>query len=518
MSASADYTARAGTREWLGLAVIALPCLLYSMDLTVLNLAVPQLSADLKPSSSQLLWIVDIYGFVLAGCLITMGTLGDRIGRRRLLLIGATAFGAASLVAAFSTSASMLIVARALLGLAAATLAPSTLSLIRNMFLDARQRTFAIGVWIASFSAGAAIGPLIGGLLLEHFWWGSVFIINVPLMILLLALGPALLPEFRDPNAGRLDVISAALSLLAMLAVIYGMKKFAEGGQMLLPAMVIAASLGLGAVFLRRQRQLMSPLIDLSLFRSGVFRVALVVNVLGVFVAFGTFLFIAQYLQLVLGLSPFKAGLWTAPSGLAFIVGSQLAPALAGRMRPAHVIAGGFAVAAIGFCVLTQVAGPNALAAVVTGYVILSLGLAPVFTLATDLIVSTAPPERAGSASGLSETSSELGGALGIAVLGSLVTVIYRGQMASLPADVPHAVAQIARDTLGGAVTIVGQLSTQTGAALLETAREAFTQGVVIAAAVSAVLAVVAAIMTVTLLRSAGAAQSRVAEVQTAQH
>jgi MFS transporter, DHA2 family, multidrug resistance protein len=512
------YSARAGTREWLGLAVIALPCLLYSMDLSVLNLAVPQLSADLKPTSSQLLWIVDIYGFLLAGCLITMGTLGDRIGRRRLLLVGAAAFGTASLVAAFSTSASMLIVARALLGVAAATLAPSTLSLIRNMFLDPRQRTFAIGVWIASFSAGAAIGPLIGGLLLEHFWWGSVFIINVPLMILLLALGPVLLPEFRDLNAGRLDVISAALSLLAMLAVIYGMKKIAEGGPMLLPALVIAAGLGLGAVFLRRQRQLTSPLIDLSLFRSGVFGVALAVNVLGFFVAFGTFLFIAQYLQLVLGLSPFKAGLWTAPSGLAFIVGSQLAPVLAGRMRPAHVIAGGFAVAAIGFAVLTQVGGSSALAAVVTGYVILSLGLAPVFTLATDLIVATAPPERAGSASGLSETSAELGGALGIAVLGSLVTVIYRSLMASLPADVPHAVAQIARDTLGGAVTIVGRLPTQTGAALLETAREAFTRGVVIAVAVSAALAAVAAIMTVTLLRGAGAAQSRVAEDQTAQH
>src|SRR5687768_2802389 len=207
---------RATRREWTGLAVIALPCMLYSMDLTVLNLAVPALSAELRPSSAELLWVVDIYGFMVAGCLITMGTLGDRIGRRRLLMIGAGAFGVASALAAFSTSAALLIAARAVLGVAAATLAPSTLSLIRNMFLDPGERTTAIAVWVASFSTGAAIGPVIGGLLLTHFWWGSVFLINVPMMLLLLALGPRLLPEFRDPKAGRLDLVSAILSVAAV--------------------------------------------------------------------------------------------------------------------------------------------------------------------------------------------------------------------------------------------------------------------------------------------------------------
>src|SRR6478736_1108664 len=227
---AAHISNRAGRREWLGLAVIALPCVLYSMDLTVLELAVPRLSADLKPTASQLLWILDIYGFLVAGSLITMGTLGDRIGRRRLLLLGAGAFGAASIAAAFSTSARMLIATRALLGVAGATIAPSTLSLIRNMFLDPRQRTTAIGIWITSFSVGGAIGPLIGGVLLEAFWWGSVFLTAVPVMILLLIVGPRLLPEYRDPNPGRPDPISAVLSLAAVLAMIFGLKRIAQDG------------------------------------------------------------------------------------------------------------------------------------------------------------------------------------------------------------------------------------------------------------------------------------------------
>jgi MFS transporter, DHA2 family, multidrug resistance protein len=489
----------------MGLAVLALPCLLYSMDLTVLNLAVPHITADLKPSSSQLLWIVDIYGFLVGGSLITMGTLGDRIGRRRLLLTGAVAFGAASVLAAFSFSAEMLIGARALLGIAAATLAPSTLSLIRNMFLDAKERTFAIGVWIASFSAGGAIGPLLGGLLLEHFWWGSVFLLNVPVMMLLLALGPALLPEFRDPKAGRLDLVSAALSLVALLTVIYGIKRIAESGQVVLPVLAMVAGSAIGVAFLRRQSRLRDPLIDLSLFRSPAFSASLAVNILGFFIAFGTFLFIAQYLQLVLGMGPLEAGLWTAPSGLAFIAGSMLAPQCASRMRASYVIAGGFALASFGFVVLTQIGGSHGPAVVVAGYVILSLGLAPVFTMATDLIVATAPPERAGIASGLSETSTELGGALGIALLGSLVTTIYRSLMAStVPAGVPSAVAETARDTLGGAAELARSLPAPAGVALLDAARAAFTEAVVFTAAASSALAAAAAILTATLLREVG--------------
>jgi DHA2 family multidrug resistance protein-like MFS transporter len=502
-----DGARRAGRREWIGLAVIALPCLLVTMDLTVLYLAVPELSADLEPSSSQLLWITDIYGFLIAGSLITMGTLGDRIGRRRLLLIGAAAFGVASVVAAFSTSAEMLIAARAVLGVAGATLAPSTLSLIRNMFLDPRQRTFAVGVWAASFSAGAGIGPLLGGVLLEYFWWGSVFLLAVPVMVLLLVLGPVLLPEFRDPAAGRLDVVSAALALAAVLAVIYGLKRIAEDGLGWPPALSIVAGLAVGAVFLRRQRALADPLIDLRLFRVPAFSASLATNTVTLFVAYGVFLFIAQYLQLVLGLSQLEAGLWTAPSSGGFIAGSILGPVIVRWVRPAFAIAAGLALAAVGLGMLAQVDGTSGLALVVTASVVLAAGIAAPVTLATDLIVGTAPPERAGSAAGISETSSEFGGALGIAVLGSIGTAVYRNQVSDgVPAGVPPEQAEAARDTLGGAVAAGDELRDPLAVELLDAAREAFTQGLQITAVISAVVVTLLAVVAVIVLRRVPAA------------
>jgi DHA2 family multidrug resistance protein-like MFS transporter len=499
---SALDTPKAGRREWIGLAVIALPCLLYSMDLTVLNVAVPHLSADLKPSSSQLLWIIDIYGFLVAGFLITMGTLGDRIGRRRLLMFGAVAFGAGSVLAAFSTSAEMLIVARALLGVAGATLAPSTLSLIFNMFHDQQQRTFAIGVWVASYSAGAVLGPVFGGLLLEFFWWGSVFLLAVPVMALLLVLGPVLLPEFRNLDAGRLDLFSAALSLAAVLAIIYGLKQIAQDGFSSLPALSILAGLGIGAAFLRRQRTLADPMLDLELFRIRAFSTSLAAYALSIAVVFGAFVFLLQYLQLVVGLSPLRAGLWMVPSGCAFIVGGMLSSAIVRRVRPGFVMAGGLALSAVGFGLLTRVNGADGLALAVTAFVLFSLGLAPVITLATDLIVGAAPRERAGAASAISETGAEFGGALGIAILGSIGIAVYRGRLAdAVPASVPPAQADVARDTLGGASEVAAQLPAQLGASLLDTAREAFTQGMQVTAVTGALVLTGLAVLTAIVLR-----------------
>jgi DHA2 family multidrug resistance protein-like MFS transporter len=478
------------------------------MDLTVLNLAVPHLSADLRPSSTQLLWIVDIYGFLAAGSLVTMGTLGDRIGRRRLLLAGAAAFGFASLLAAYATSPEMLIGARALLGVAGATLAPSTLSLIRNMFLDPRQRTFAIGVWIASFSFGAAIGPLLGGVLLEWFWWGSVFLLALPVMALLLVVGPLLLPEFRDPRAGRLDLPSAALSLAAVLAVIYGLKELAQDGAAWTPVLAILAGLAVGVVFVRRQHALADPLLDLRLFQVPTFAAALTTNVLTFFVGFGALLFIAQYLQLVLGLSPLRAGLWMLPSSAGYIVGSLLTPLLVRRLRPPVVMAGGLVLGAVGFGLFTQLDSASGLAVLVAGSAIFSLALAPVDTLATDLAVGAAPPERAGAASAIAETSGEFGGALGIAVLGVVGTAVYRNQVAgAVPAGVPPDAAAAARDTLGGAVAAAGHLPDQLGAALLDAANQAFTHGLRLAFAVSAAASIAVAILVAVQLRGVRGAQ-----------
>jgi MFS transporter, DHA2 family, multidrug resistance protein len=498
----AEVATVAGRREWIGLGVLALACLLYAMDLTVLYLAVPSLSADLRPTGAELLWITDIYGFMVAGFLITMGTLGDRIGRRRLLLIGAAAFGAVSVLAAFSSSAGMLIATRALLGIAGATLAPSTLSLIRSMFHDPDQRRFAIGVWITSFSVGGAVGPLLGGLVIQHFWWGAVFLLAVPVMVLILVLGPLVITEYRDPGAGRADPASAVLSLVAVLAVIYGLKGIAADGGGWQAAASILAGIAVGVVFVRRQNRLADPMIDLRLFRVPAFGVSLAAYMLGVFGAFGVFLFTAQYLQLVLGLSPLQAGLWSLPSSLGFIAGSLLAPAIVRRVPQGTVIAAGLAVGAAGLALLTQVGG-SGLALLVTGSTVMSLGLAPVFTLATDVIIGIAPPERAGAASGISETGAELGGALGIAILGSLGAAVYRGAMTgTIPAGVPPDAAAAARATLGGAVVVAGQLPERAGAALLFGAREAFTQALQLTAAGgAAVLALTAVVCALTLRR-----------------
>jgi DHA2 family multidrug resistance protein-like MFS transporter len=492
---------RATRREWIGLAVLMLPTLLIVMDLTVLHLAVPHLSEELKPTSAQLLWIVDIYGFMIAGSLITMGTLGDRIGRRKLLMIGAAAFGVASVLAAFSTSAGMLIATRALLGIAGATLMPSTLSLIRNMFLDPRQRTTAIGIWVSGFSVGSAIGPLVGGALLENFWWGSVFLLGVPVMIILLIAGPLLLPEYKDPHPGRFDFLSAILSLAAVLLAIYGLKQIAQEGVAVLPILSIIAGLVIGVIFVRRQQTLTDPLLDLKLFRVRAFSASLVTYTVGVFVAFGSFLFVAQYLQLVLGLPPLQAGLWSLPGAIVSIVGSNVAPVLVRRVRPAYVIAGGLALAAVGSVLIAQV-GVDSLAFVVIGNVLMSFGFGMTFTLTADLVVGTAPPERAGAASAISETGAEFGGALGIAVLGSLGMAVYRSQVAAnLPAGVPAEALATAQETLGGAVAAAGELSADLGNALLSAAHNAFVSGMHVTAFVGAVGFALLAVLVAVLLR-----------------
>jgi DHA2 family multidrug resistance protein-like MFS transporter len=488
---------KAGKREWIGLAVIALPCLLYSMDLTVLHLAVPRLTVDLEPSSVQLLWIIDIYGFLLAGALITMGTLGDAF------------FGVASIVAAFSRTAPMLIFARALLGLAGATIAPSTLSLIRNMFHDPGERTQAISIWIISFSLGGAVGPLLGGVILEYFWWGAVFLIAVPVMVLLLIVGPILLPEYKDPNAGKPDLISAALSSSSVLLVIYGLKLIAQDGVTPVAIAAILAGVATGIVFVRRQQELEDPLIDLRLFGIPTFRASLVLYSGAILLLFGGFVFLPQYLQLVLGFSPLVGGWWTVPWATGFVVGSLMTPALARRIRPAILMSWGLAVSAAGYFLLAALGPVGNLALFASGTFVLTFFASPVFTLTNDVIIGSAPPERAGAASGISETCAEFGGALGIAVFGSLGVAIYRGLLgpalpAALPADVTHA----AMATLGGAVAAAQQLPSEVGTVLVGAARAAFLRGLVVSQVISGAGALALAVFAWVTFRREGVART----------
>jgi DHA2 family multidrug resistance protein-like MFS transporter len=494
---------KAGAREWTGLAVLALPTLLISLDQSVLFLALPQLAEALEPAGSQTLWIMDIYGFVMAGFLITMGTLGDRIGRRKLLMIGAVGVMITSLLAAYSTSAEMLIVCRALLGVAAATLMPSTLALISNMFQDGAQRGRAIALWASCFMAGTALGPVIGGLLLEYFWWGSVFVLGVPVMLVLLIAGPMLLPEYRDPGGGKLDLFSVALSLAAILPVMYGMKEIAKYGWDPVPVVVAVAGVAIGAVFVARQRRLTHPVLDVRLFRNGAFTASLLIQVFLMVAVGGSYLFITGFLQMVAGLSPIEAGLWMVPSAIASIVSAQLSPALARRFSMAAVIGAGLAITAAGFVVIAFVDPLGGLPLLMTGFVISFFGTGPIGALGTNLIVSSAPPEKGGSAASLSETSSHLGVAVGIASLGSLGAVIYRNDV-TVPAGVPADAAESTRNSLEGALTAVQSLPADVAGQILASARAAYTSGLNVVAIVCAVLATATALIAVTALRRVG--------------
>ncbi|ADD40953.1 MFS transporter [Stackebrandtia nassauensis] len=490
---------KASPRQWLGLSVLLLPTMLLFLAMTVLFLATPYITADLKPSGPQVLWINDIYGFIMAGFLVTMGTLGDKFGRRRILLSGAALFGAASILSAYAPNPDVLIVGRALMGLGAAALVPATLALITNTFTNARQRSVAIGLWAASVSAGVAIGPLVGGLLLESLWWGASLLIGVPVMALVLVTVPLLIPEYKAPNAGRLDPLSVVLSLAALLPFVYGVKALAETGLDAITAVTLVAGIGLGAVFVRRQLRLPEPLIDMRLFRNRTFGGALAVYMFATVALGGVYLLFTQYLQLVADQSPLAAGLWILPAAIALVVVSIVAPILARRVRPAYLIAAGLLASAIGYVVLTQVDSTAGLPLLITGFYILYPGIAPAMALIPDLVISSAPPEKAGAASAVEGTISDLGVALGVAILGSVGTTAYRSHMDTV--EVPGEAAAESAETLPGALDAAQKLPDEVGGTLVDAAKTAFTEGLNLAALVAAVLTVIGAVVAVTVLR-----------------
>jgi len=472
------------------------------MDVSVLYFAVAFISRDLQPTSAQQLWIFDVYGFVLAGLLITMGSLGDRIGRRRLLLIGAVAFSLASLGAAYSHSAAELIAARAVQGVAGATLMPSTLALIRNMFHDEKQRRTAISIWTAATMSGIALGPIVSGFLLDHFWWGSVFLINVPFMITLVSLGAALVPEFRAPQPGRFDMFSSLLSLGAALPVIYGMQEIAANGADTARIAAIAAGLVVAIGFVVRQARRAHPMIDLTLFRSRGFSGAAALSLVAMFAVVGFAIFATQYLQSVLGMSPFTAALWSLVPMAGTAVAVPLSQVLVQRVDRAYVAAGGLLVAAAGYGMLTQVQVHSPLWFVLIGAAVYAGGVIGAMTVGNELIMGAVSPERAGAAAAVVETASEFGGAFGMAVLGSIGIAVYRSDLAAhAPAHLPGGVLSAARSTLGGALSVATHAPAGLGTDLVAAARTAFSHGLDAAALGAAIAMLVAAIVTARYFR-----------------
>lgn len=494
---------RAGRKEWTALGVLMLPLALVSMDVSVLYFAIPSISQDLEPSATQQLWILDMYGFVLAGLLIPMGALGDRIGRRRLVLMGAVLFGAASAAAAYAHTAELLIAVRALLGLGGAALMPSTLGLIRNLFLDDKQRGKAVTLWTAVMTTGISLGPVVSGLLLEHFWWGAVFLINVPAMTLLLVLVPFLVPEYKSAKRERVDLLSAVLSLGAVLCVIYGVKEWARNGYEPLPALAVGVGLVLGVVFVRRQKRLAHPMVDLGLLGRRAFGGPVLADLLAMFATVGMAVFLTQYLQSVLELSPFDAALWTLVPSAGVAVAAPTGAALAQRVDRAYVMGGGFLLSACGFLWIAQVRTDSALWFVLAGASLYAGGLVAAMTLANELALGAAPPERAGSAAAVLQSGQEPRRGIGDGAprlpRGSGLQPRHGRRAAP---GIPQAPA--ARETLGGATAAATRLPNGTADAVLAAARGAFTHGMSIAAVGAAVVMAGAGLLSFTWLRGAG--------------
>jgi MFS transporter, DHA2 family, multidrug resistance protein len=466
-------------RAWFGLAVLILPVLLVSMDMSVLYLAMPTLTAHLDPDATQQLWILDIYGFLLAGLLVTMGNLGDRIGRRNILLAGASVFGLASVLAAFAPNAAVLIAARALMGIGGATLLPSSLALISSLFPDPRRRATAIGIWTAFFAGGSAAGPLIGGLLLHQFWWGSVFLINTPVLLVLLALGPFVLPEHREAARGPLDLLSVAMSIAGILPVIYAIKRMAAEGIDALAVVLGVFGLVVLMAFVRRQRHLAEPLLDLSLFRRGLFPVAIGTSTVGMMALAGSSYLVSTYLQSVAGKDVLTAALLGIPAAAAVFACSMGGARVARRLGTRAAFVTALSAAAAGTVMLFGLGVDGGIGWYIAGSTIAGMGYGIMFTLVSDVSVSSVPPERAGSAVGISETSFELGNGLGLALLGSLAALVFRSGGHYAP-------------TLGEALVRAGG-----DAALAHAARSSFVDGLHAATATGAGLLAIMAVIAV---------------------
>ncbi|MFB7263784.1 MFS transporter [Streptomyces nojiriensis] len=491
--------ASGGTNRWVVLAVLCVSLVLVALDATILHVAVPSVTEDLRPGSIELLWIVDAYPLVCASLLILFGTLGDRVGRRRILLLGYGLFGAASAIAALADNAQVLIAARALLGIGGAMIMPATLSILRQVFPDRRERALAIGIWTAVAAIGAASGPVLGGFLVQHFWWGSVFLINLPVMIALVVVGIKLLPESRNPVAGPWDLVSVGLSLVGVISVVYAVKEVATHGVTWQVA--ATAALGAGALyaFVRRQFGLPSPLLDMRLFKHRGFSGAVLADLLTVFGLSGLVFFLSQFLQLVQGRDPLEAGLAELPAAIGAVVTGLIAGRYARRYSVRTIVAGGLGAIGLALAVLTLIHKESGYPLLGAALLVVGLGAGFSFTVTADVILSSVPKEQAGSASAVSETAYELGAALGIALLGSIVTGVY--QSFTAPASVAGPVADAAHESLGGAVEAAKALDPHTAQVMVGAAQDAFVDGLRLASGVGAAVLLATAVAAWFLLR-----------------
>ncbi|MBM2620095.1 MFS transporter [Actinoplanes sp. LDG1-06] len=464
----------AGRREWIALAVLCFPTLLTTVDVSVLILALPRIAADLDMGVNAQLWSADIYGFMLAGFIVLMGTLGDRIGHKKVLLTGAAVFIVASAVAAYAGSTWVLLGARGLLGIAAATVMPSVLALISRMFPNPAQMGVAMGVWGTSIMLGVILGPVVGGLLLGWFWWGSIFLIGIPVMLLLLVLGPKLLPETANPEAGRLDVVSALISLAALLPFVYGLKEVARAGWAATPVALMVIGVAFAVLFVQRQRTLAVPMVDLGLFRIPAVGSTILLGLGFGFIMGGIGLVTTLYMQLVEGMTPVRVAVWMLIPSFAMIIGGNVGPLLARKIKPGWVLSGGLVIASVGTLIMTRVSLAGGLTTLIIGLVVMYLGASPVGTLANAVMMTNTPPEKAGAAGSLSSTGGELGVALGVALLGSAASAVY-GNSITLPDGLPPEVAAPAGESIAAASAIAGTLPGPVGGQLLDAAQDAFT-------------------------------------------
>jgi MFS transporter, DHA2 family, multidrug resistance protein len=509
MSTRTDATMTSATTPrsaWFALTVLMLPVFLIAVDNTVLAFALPSIAEDFRPSATTQLWIVDVYSLVLAALLVTMGSIGDRIGSRRLLMIGAAGFAAVSAAAAFAPSAGYLVAARALLGVFGAMLMPPTLSLIRNIFTDASTRRLAIAIWASCFTAGSALGPIVGGVLLQHFHWGAVFLVAVPILLPLLILAPRLVPESRDPNPGPVAPFNVLLSLTTMLPLVWAIKSAAHNGFSWLVVVAVAIGFGSGYLFVQRQRRSATPMLDVRLFSHPPFMSSILANFLSIVGLIGFIFFISQHLQLVLGLSPLAAGLVTLPGAVVSMIAGLAVVPLAKRFAPHTLMVIGLVFVSAGFLAILLFRHDLTVVAIIASFIVLEIGVGSSQTISNDTIVASVPPAKAGAASAVSETAYELGAVVGTATLGTIFTAYYRSNV-ELPQGLSAAQAADARESIGGATSVAQELPPALGERLLDSARTAFDTGIAPTAGIAATLTLVAAVVVaLSFRRGSGAA------------